>query len=109
MVFILSAVLHEVLVGIPTHNIIGIVFFFFRFPSGSFRRVLADWGGHRRGVPGHDSTAAANSHDDAAGQVADGHEQAYWQRHFLGVFHHLWAAICGVNVLLRLASEYPPI
>ena len=40
MVFILSAVLHEVLVGIPTHNIIGIVFFFSGFLLGPFEEFL---------------------------------------------------------------------
>ena len=67
VVFFLSAVLHEFLVGIPTHNIIGM--------SGLFLSMIPPALGKfqltrpRCRVPGHAYAAAADPHHDAARQV----------------------------------------
>ena len=111
-VFFMSAVLHEILVGVPTHNIIG------RFSPQFIRRptpvglvdrkdagLLTAFNARRRFL-WHVPAAAAYCADSAAREDEDGSQrQADRQHCFLGVLYHLWSTVCRSHVLLRMAGQ----
>lgn len=98
-VFFASAVLHEVLVGIPTHNIIGKSSRGKHLYSQSAKKhkqvlLLRACSSNSPYCPHHPSGKDAISNGSHARQL-----------HFLGFLHHSRAALCGSNVLLRVAGQ----
>lgn len=100
VVFFVSAVLHEILVGVPTHNIIGkrrtIIHKYESITNIVFRcRFL-----------GHVFAAATDCYHSTDGEDEDGQE---WQidrkRHLLGLIHNIRPALCSSHVLLRMAGQ----
>jgi diacylglycerol O-acyltransferase-1 len=99
-VFFVSAILHELLVGVPTHNLIG----------KSLLRidVSSAWtntSSRRRGVLGHVSSATSHRHHKASGEDADQYRQTTWEYHLLGILHHIGSTIRSLDVFLRLAGQ----
>lgn len=101
-VFFMSAVLHEILVGVPTHNIIGESLLLpYIEECGQISNMYP-----RRRVLRHVPPAALNIPYSTAGkdEARSGREDN-WQHHLLGIFHRLRPALCRSHVLLRLAGE----
>lgn len=96
-VFVVSAFLHEILVGVPTHNIIGKFDFCFNEFQANIFRCCFRW---------YDVSDPLDCHYNTFGKdEARPQWEGDWKHHFLGVFHHLWTAICCIDVLLRMASQ----
>jgi diacylglycerol O-acyltransferase-1 len=100
-VFFISGVLHELLVGVPTHNIIGKI----RMSSYWMQQRPLTKSLNRRCLLRHVLPARPHRHHEAAGTDELGHGPHDRQLHLLGILHHLRAAVCRVELLLCLAPE----
>lgn len=93
VVFFVSAVLHEVLIGVPTHNIIG------KSISCSHRCSSTLICRCRCCVLRNVTPAAPDSSHRTNGDE-DGSAWTYsWQHHLLGFFHDFWPTLCCAHVL----------
>lgn len=101
-VFFLSAVLHELLVGVPTHNLIGM--FFYHPNTRSLKRSHVN-AKNRRRLPRHVPPTTSHPDHQAAGEEEVSQRQAAGQHHLLGLVHHLRSAVCRPHVLLRVAGQ----
>jgi len=96
MVFLFSGVLHELLVGIPTHNIIGKIFDSAHSSSLTSRRCCI----YRDGSP-----TSAYCHYNSTREDAGHKWEGFWKLHLLGILYFNRATIGGSFVLLRMASK----
>lgn len=99
-VFFVSAILHELLVGIPTKNIIGM---FFPFPCTS-RRNKSSFRQRRR-VHGHDCPDPTDPFHTYLREDERSQWQAHWKLHILGLLHDSRTALRCACLLLRVASQ----
>ena len=102
-VFVFSGVLHEILVGVPTHNIIGEQIHCLHAASASYGAPHSRH--RRRRVCGNDVPAAANVRDRHPHQGQRLGRDDDRQRHLLGQLRARRAASGGLAVLFRLAGQ----
>jgi len=96
MVFLFSGVLHELLVGIPTHNIIGKIFHSTHSSSLTSCRCCI----YRDGSP-----TSAYCHYNSTREDAGNQWEGFWKLHLLGILYFNRATIGSSFVLLRMASK----
>lgn len=115
VVFLISAILHEILVGAPTHNLIG------EEPPPPpcpplpgardgpawLRNAGLTWAEPRRRhcVRRHAGTASPDHHDGFHHQERVSRVEGLRQRGLLAYLYHIWAAIRGAVLFLRLAGQ----
>lgn len=97
-VFVFSGVMHELLVGIPTHNIIG-------EPSLSPGLQGLPLTNHRCRIFRHGSSTPINCHDRPLRENERYQRAHNRELHFLGLIHAHRSASSSTPVFLRLASE----
>jgi len=95
-VFTFSAILHELMVGVPTHNMIG------RFKVWYLCCHLLTI--FRRCIYRYDGTATTHCYHDAIRENERHKWQDHWKLYILGIFHPGWTTPRRVTLLLRMAS-----
>lgn len=101
MVFTLSAILHEMLVGIPTHNLIGKCLSIRSIAQAAHVCCQTS----RSCICGYDVPTPADHGYAAFGEDEGSIGQGYWEFYILGEFLSGWAAAWGTVVLFCMAGK----
>lgn len=99
-VFLFSGFLHEILVGVPTHNILGESMFQCPLAYGSDAKLLC-----RRRIPWDARANSADRWYSALREYAGCQRENTWQLYFLDQLLPCWPASSCPALLLCLASE----
>lgn len=98
VVFVFSGILHELLVGVPTHNIIGMTTFDF---SQYYLKLIQSRGCvHRDG-----GSTAPDRHDYSAGEDERREWEDHWKLYILDFVYPHWTTTSSSLLLLCLAGK----